>query len=421
MFQSMTRRSRCSPPSREKEPLVAYRRETLTVLSAFSGLGGLDLGLEAANFKHVGCIEKDEVARRSLKANRGADFPLLEPGDISTLVHTLTPEQLGLQRRQLSMLAGGPPWSMSARVGLEDGRSRCLHDFLALIDLFLPRVVLVENVSGFVRGSVSALDEIQSRLESINTSNATRYTADHRILNAADYGVPQYRYRAIIVMTRDGERLAWPKPTHVEQPIRAWDAIGDLRNPDSPPQAAGKWAELLPSIPEGKNYLWHTSQGGGRPLFGYRTRFWSFLLKLAKDQPSWTLPAQPGPSTGPFHWDNRPLTIPEMLRLQSFPADWSVEGDHRGQIRQVGNATPPRLAEILGRAIATQLFDACFSGRRLRYHVARRATVPTPAPTVDVPKKYRYLVGQHKDHPGPGKGPRPRSPKSATTNVTISP
>src|SRR4029078_5650811 len=86
-----------------------------------------------------------------------------------------------------------------------------------------------------------------------------------------------------------------------------WDAIGHLSNRevDEPLAPAGKRAGLLPSSPEGNNYLWHTPRGGGKPLFGWRTRYWSFLLKLAKDKPSWTLQAQTGPATGPVHWPNR--------------------------------------------------------------------------------------------------------------------
>jgi len=106
--------------------------EDMTVLSAFSGLGGLDLGLEAAGFSHVGCIEHDEWARRSLKANRGDEWPLLDPGDISLLAPRLRPSTLNLKRRDLGLLSGGPPcqpfskaaqWSAAARVGLEDARS----------------------------------------------------------------------------------------------------------------------------------------------------------------------------------------------------------------------------------------------------------------------------------------------------------
>lgn len=394
------------------------------VLSAFSGLGGLDLGLEAAGFYHVGCIEKDETARRSLKANRGVAWPLLEPGDISLLTKSLTPASLGMSPGQLALLAGGPPcqpfskaaqWSASARTGLEDVRSHCLRDFLSLIEGFLPRAVLIENVAGFVRGPVSALDEIETTLQRINKRNGTNYKQQYRIVDAAIYGVPQHRHRAIIVITRDWGRFNWPKATHAETPIRAWDAIGELKQCDPPPKVVGKWAQLLPSIPEGRNYLWHTRNGGGRPLFGYRTRFWSFLLKLAKDQPSWTLPAQPGPSTGPFHWDNRPLSIQEMLRLQSFPADWVVEGDYREQVHQVGNATPPLLAEVIGRAIATQAFGISFRGKRLQYRIARRDSLPRATKATGVPEEYVSLEGDHEDHPGNGKGPKPRAESRVVT------
>lgn len=397
---------------------MATAPKRLTALSAFTGLGGLDLGLEAADFELLGCIERDEAARRSLKMNRDGVWPLLEPFDICDVIRSIKPTDLGVRRGQLSVLAGGPPcqpfskaaqWSASARTGLEDVRSHCLHDFLELVDIFLPRVVLIENVPGFVRGTVSAIAKIESKVSEINKRRSTHYEVQQRILDAADYGVPQRRLRAVIVMTRDGESITWPRPTHERTPIRAWDAIGGLAERLDEPKAVGKWAPLLPSIPEGENYLWHTNQGGGRPLFGYRTRFWSFLLKLAKDKPSWTLPAQPGPSTGPFHWDNRPLAVQEMLRLQTFPPDWLVDGDYREQVRQVGNATPPRLAEVIGRAIATQLFGVSFRSVRLRHHIARLDSVPPPAKPLDVPAEYKQLEGKHEAHPGTGKGPKPRN------------
>ena len=171
-----------------------------------------------------------------------------------------------------------------------------------------------------------------------------RYVLDHRVIDAADVGAPQHRSRAIVIASQVRGKLPWPEEV---EPTTAWDAIGALQqHEDELPKPKGKWAELLPSIPEGENYLWHTDRGGGEPLFGWRTRYWSFLLKLAKDRPSWSLPAQPGPANGPFHWDNRPLSIPEMLRLQTFPVDWVVEGSARtDHVRQMGNATPPLLAE----------------------------------------------------------------------------
>jgi len=394
--------------------------ESMTVLSAFSGLGGLDLGLEASGFSHVGCIEHDEWARRSLKANRGDEWPLLDPGDISILAPRMQPSTVGLKRRDLGLLAGGPPcqpfskaaqWSAAARVGLDDVRSHCLLDFLDLVRLFLPRALLIENVSGFVQGEVSALGLIEDCLGTINRSQGTHYVLQKLVVDAADFGVPQRRRRALLVALRDGEVFQWPKPTHPEDPTTAWDAIGNLQlEEDELPKPVGKWAALLPSIPEGQNYLWHTDRGGGEPIFGYRTRYWSFLLKLKKNQPSWTLPAQPGPSTGPFHWDNRPLAIRELLRLQSFPAHWVVEGDFRSQVRQVGNATPPLLAEVVGRALATQLFGERYKGLRLKHRINRADHIPAARARRAVPDSFLDLVGDHPAHPGSGMGPKPRSP-----------
>ena len=409
---------------RTKQPARSIRRcgavpEGMTVLSAFSGLGGLDLGLEAAGFQHVGCIEQDEIARRSLKANRSDDWHLLDPGDITLLAKTLEPSTLGIKRRELSLVAGGPPcqpfskaaqWSTAARVGLRDIRSHCLIDFLTLVEVFLPKALLIENVSGFIQGEVSALGFIEERLRDINRSEGTHYEIQKLVVDAADYGVPQRRKRALLVACRDGEVFRWPKPTHVDGAVTAWDAIGDLQLEDEElPELVGKWSALLPSIPEGQNYLWHTDRGGGEPIFGYRTRFWSFLLKLKKSESSWTLPAQPGPSTGPFHWDNRPLAVRELLRLQSFPANWIVEGDHRSQVRQVGNATPPLLAEVVGRALAKQLFGEHFQGQHLKYRIDLAGCTPAPRARRPVPQEFIRFVGDHAPHPGTGKGPKPRS------------
>jgi DNA (cytosine-5)-methyltransferase 1 len=228
---------------------------------------------------------------------------------------------------------------------------------MQLVESFLPSVVLIENVPGFAKGRSSAAGHLERALRRVNKIHQTNYRLEWRIVNAVEYGVPQRRERVILLAFRDGQAFSWPRPTHTNRPTRAWDALSTV-SPASIPKAAGRWADLLPSIPEGWNYLWHTDVGGGRRLFGYRTRYWSFLLKLAKQAPAWTLSAQPGPATGPFHWENRPLAIEELLKLQSFPANWNVFGPHREQVRQVGNATPPLLAEVIARAIGEETLDA---------------------------------------------------------------
>lgn len=376
----------------------------------------MDLGLEAAGFATVGLIEHDDAARRSLKANREGQWPLLNDRDVAD-ASRLGPSDFGMKPGDLSLLAGGPPcqpfskagqWAASSRSGMSDERSDTLHHFMRILERFLPAAVLIENVPGFVRGPVSAVDYLKHHIDRINSKHGTRYELDYRLLDAAHFGVPQKRTRAILVISRQGSEFGWPTATSAQDPVRAWDAIGNLRLDDEDvPSLRGKWADLLPSIPEGRNYLWHTPGDGGRPLFGDRTRFWTFLLKLSKEKPSWTVSAQPGPSTGPFHWESRPLAVKELLRLQSFPIDWIVEGEFREQVRQVGNATPPLLSEIVGRAITTHLGFKAPSGAP-RYSIERRTSVPPPEPISEVPSRYRVMERDHPSHPGTGKGPAPR-------------
>lgn len=175
-----------------------------TYLSAFTGIGGLDLGLEAAGFTSIGCIEMDETACRSIKANRSGVWTLLSPGDITELSKSLRPKSLGLEPRELGVLSGGPPcqpfskagqWSTSSRTGLLDPRSRCLDGMLDLVQHFQPLVMLIENVGGFVSGPTSAWSKLIERLNRINALCATNYQPQCRILDAADFGVPQKRRR----------------------------------------------------------------------------------------------------------------------------------------------------------------------------------------------------------------------------------
>src|SRR5206468_9766248 len=107
----------------------------------------------------------------------------------------------------------------------------------------------------------------------------------------------------------------------------------------------GKWRALLPEIPPGDNYLYFTKRRGyARPRFRWRSKYWSFLLKLDPERASWTIPAQAGPNTGPFHWNSRRLRIGERKLLQGFPLRYELAGSPYEQRRQIGNAVPPPLA-----------------------------------------------------------------------------
>lgn len=403
----------------ESSHLSSSPTPSLRVLSLFSGAGGMDLGLEQAGFELIAGFELDAKARETLRLNR-PDWPIWNDGDVIAAAQTLHPSYFGLVPGELELIAGGPPcqpfsaagqWAAGGRQGMNDERAGTVHALLDLFERFQPKMVLLENVQGFLSGVNSALPAIERRVTEVNETYGLNYSLRWRVVNAADYGVPQNRKRAIIIIHAGDTKWEWPNLTHENEPITAWDALHDLEEDTSNiPILQGKWSSLLASIPEGHNYQWLTSEGGGEEIFGYRTRYWNFLLKLAKDRPSWTLPASPGPSAGPFHWDNRPLSIRERMRLQSFPDDWRLAGGFRDQVKLVGNATPPLLAEHFGRRVAASLRGELHGGSSAELSLLRApASVrPKPGTTMPIPDEYRIMIGPRAPHAGTGKGPAPR-------------
>ncbi len=389
----------------------------MKLISLYTGAGGLDLGLEAAGFESVLCVEEDEHARKTLERNRPG-WNLLVPGNIYAHKPADVVAAAGVARGDIDLLAGGPPcqpfskaayWVNGDTARLSDPRAKTLRAFLSIAEAFLPRVILLENVDGLsYRNKEEAIRSIKRRLRAINKKWGTAYRMSIMGLDAADYGVPQKRQRKFLVIDRDGRAFEEPKPTHgAEEPYTtAWDAIGDLEGFDQDLKPRGKWAGLLSCVPEGSNYQWFTDRGGGPRLFGYRTKYWSFLLKLAKDRPSWTISATNGPATGPFHWANRMLSERELCRIQTFPDNYEIVGSLREVRRQVGNAVPPLLAEIVGRSIRAQLLGGPETEEPLQHSVRRRSGRTGPEPPKRLPKRYRKYVGTHDPHPGTGKGPR---------------
>jgi DNA (cytosine-5)-methyltransferase 1 len=391
-------------------------------ISLFTGAGGLDFGFEAAGFEIAVALDMDPVAAQSFKASR-PHIPYLVR-DISDVTSDEILRAGQLKEGEAAILIGGPPCQPFSKAGywvlgdsgrLKDPRAATLQEYLRVARDTLPEVIFLENVHGIAyTGKEDGLSFIFKELERINKERMVSYEPTWAVLNAADYGVPQLRYRFFLVAHREGKRFSFPKPTHgpkgtiTNEYTTSWDAIADIIiDPKEEESLAvkGKWADLLPSIPEGWNYLWHTDRGGGLPLFGWRTRYWNFLLKLAKAKPAWTITANPGPSIGPFHWHNRRLSAKELAALQTFPEDAKIQGSYREIQRQIGNAVPSLLAEILARQILTSFFGKAFS-EEPRLRVKPKRPIPDPEPVCDVPEKYLSLIGDHASHPGTGKGPR---------------
>lgn len=398
----------------------------MKAVSLYTGVGGLDFGFEAAGFETTVALDLDRVACCTIRLNRA--WPLIE-GDIAAASSRAIMDTAGLRPGDPDVLIGGPPcqpfsksgyWATGDAKRLDDPRSGTLGQYLRVLRDTLPRTFLLENVLGLAyAGKSEGLQLIERGIEAINHATGTNYTIAVKALNAADYGVPQIRERVFVIGDREGRKLRFPERTHtpvrrldagdsVEAYRTSWDALADLPHSPNDPGVtmSGKWADLLPTIPEGQNYLWHTVRGGGEPLFGWRTRYWSFLLKLAKSQPSWTIQAQPGPATGPFHWDNRKLTAAEMGRLQTFPDGIFFDCGRGDAQRLIGNAVPSALAEMLAREIKIQLLGGTRTELPLSLIPPARNSPPPPEPLRILPKKYRALIGEHAQHPGEGKGHR---------------
>lgn len=396
-----------------------------TVLSLFSGAGGLDFGFEAAGFDIGVAVEQDRDCCATLRNHLGSRVIERDIFDVPT------EEMLDVAGRaggEIEVLIGGPPcqpfsksgfWRTGESGRLADPRAATLDAYLRVLEEATPEVMLLENVAGLgYEGKSEGLELLLSKIRKINRRAGTAYAPSFGVVDACDYGVPQRRQRFVIVAARDGTKFELPNPTHANhdgdglnaqslQPFsRAFDAIGDVPlDPSEDLAIRGKWANLIPSIPEGSNYLHHTDRGEGLPLFGWRRRYWNFLLKLSKSQPSWTIQAQPGPSVGPFHWDNRRLSIRELCRLQTMPDEVKIIGGRTSAQRQIGNAVPSLLGEVLAREIRTQLLGRRVNSRTARLLPDRCKRVPPAEKTADVPVEFHNLIGNHEPHPGTGGGP----------------
>ncbi len=404
------------------------KRMPLKVISLFSGMGGLDFGFEAAGFETRVALDADHHACRTIRLNR--PWEVIED-DINKISSETVLERSRLAPGEADILIGGPPcqpfsksayWVRGDVPRLDDPRSNTLTGYLRVLRDTRPRAFLLENVHGLAyEGKDEGLRYILDGIARINRETGTRYEVSWKVINAAEHGVPQIRERVFMIGSRDGQKFRFPEPTHARadrigedlfgkiEPYRtAWDALGDLPEPDAAEsnlKVGGKWGDLLPTIPEGENYLWHTDRGGGHPLFGWRTRYWSFLLKLSKRLPSWTVQAQPGTATGPFHWKNRRLTFQELCRIQTFPENLLIDTGRTEMQRMLGNAVPSLIAEVMAREIRRQFFGSALKTPPM-LTPPHRTRVSQSEPLPPLPSQYSFLIGTHEAHPGTGRGRR---------------
>jgi len=355
-----------------------------SAISLFSGAGGLDLGIEAAGFRTLAAVEWDEDAADTMEKNAPEYFPELREvlrADLYPLAagagEGVTTRDIlraaGLSGRERpDLLVGGPPcvafsksgfWLDWKRDGIDPAAS-LLQAFTRVLAEARPRFFVLENVYALTFNNKASRPAFTRLLREIEEAGY-RYRWD--VLNAADYGVPQARPRLFVVGCRKREKLPeLPLPTHhgnwerrktgggpLPHVTNGEALAGLITEPEPEEVVRGSWGHLLPEIPPGDNYLYFTEERGHPdPIFKWRSRYWSFLLKLDPGKPSPTIQAQPGPNVGPFHWENRRLRVPELRRLFTFPDEFTFVGRRAAVQYQVGNSVPPLLAQRVAEQVA---------------------------------------------------------------------
>ncbi len=369
--------------------------EQLPVVSLFSGAGGLDLAVERADadplvsgdhgsglLKVSVATDYNEPALDTLRAN--FDGAATVSGDIREVPTDQILATAGLRPSEPVLVVGGPPCTPFSKSGFwleqkresRDPNASLLDEYVRVVRDARPEAFVLENVQGLTYSTHKA--QFERLLKALAELG---YNPQWRVLLAADYGVPQLRRRVFVVGRRDGKKFEFPEPTHSGWSERdrkvdstkiphvtagqAFAGLPPVLRVASDEIVAGQYGELAAEVPPGQNYLWHTDRYEGRNHFEWRSRYWTFLLRLDPNRPSTTLQAQPGPWVGPFHWENvqtpdgleraRRLRVAEMLRLMSFPDDFKIAGNRADVQRQLGNAVPLELGKAVVRALMTQL------------------------------------------------------------------
>jgi DNA (cytosine-5)-methyltransferase 1 len=326
-------------------------RGRLSVLEICAGAGGQSIGLERAGFDHSVAVEIDANACATLRLNR----PHWDVRQVD--VRTID----GRNFRGVDLVAGGvpcPPFSIAGKqLGADDERD-LFPEAIRLVREAAPKAVMLENVRGFA--SPRFLDY---RKELFREFDRMGYQVFWRVLNASDFQVPQLRPRFLLVAMRQPHAadFRWPDPI---TPIRTvGETIGDLMGEHGwpgTPTWIGKANGVAPTIVGG------SKKHGGPDLGPTRAR--QEWLKLGVDGRGIANSA-PGADTPDSTMPR--LTVRMVARLQAFPDSWEVSGGKTASYRQVGNAFPPAVAAVVGRAIRDAITGTTETSGQMRFREAQ--------------------------------------------------
>lgn len=333
----------------------------IVAISLFSGAGGLDVASVMAGVPVVSSTDFDADCIKTLKSNKNyfGKTKIIE-GDLHQIESHVFMDILNDANYEKFIVIGGAPCQPFSKAGYWVGNEtrRGINDPRAtLVDEYL-RVVIDLQPDGFVFENVESLLHPTNRVivdKFIEIIEESGYKYKVIRANALDYGVPQKRKRLFIVGTKGNFKTDEPKKTHCEPSLceklnlKPYENVGkflegfegDEYFEEYEVAKGGTYYDELCEVPPGQNYKALTEWAGyPNPKFVADKRFWSFLLKLSPDKPSWTITAQPGPWVGPFHWENRRLRAPEAAAIQTFPKGYKFIGTRRSVQKQIGNAVP---------------------------------------------------------------------------------
>ena len=341
-----------------------------SIVSIFSGCGGLDLGFHMEGFKTVWANDFAEWAVASFRENLGE---VIHYGDI-TKINPYTDNTIP----DCDLVLGGFPCQDFSVIwkqpGLNGKRGGLYRHFLEFVDAKKPKAFVAENVKGLLTANKhKAIETIIHDFENI----VPGYIVKPHLYNFAEYGVPQFRERVLIVGIRidTGFDFKHPKPTHGPNGflpyVTAGQALeGALSVPynNEPITCKDKTRQMLELIPEGGNF---TDIPKDHPLY-VKGMISHVYRRIHRNEPAKTIIAAGGGGTWGYHYpEPRPLTNRERARLQSFPDDFRFMGNITEVRRQIGNAVPP----VGVRAVAKRLMPL-FTGEY------------TP---IDLQAEYEYL------------------------------
>lgn len=352
-----------------------------TVISLFAGCGGSSLGYSMAGFKELLAVEWDDNAVETFKLN----FPGVPVyhGDIAKLSVDGCLQITGLKPGELDILDGSPPcqgFSTAGKRQLDDPRNQLFREYVRLLRGLKPKVFIMENVSGMVKGVMKLVF-----VEILKELKASGYKVSARLLNAMYFGVPQSRQRMIFVGVREDLGI---EPSHPEAeteiiPMKnactnvdyivlgshGWNG-GRIVNASTEPAPVvmntgmssyqyhvldGIELERWQHIPEGCNW-----QDLPNRLINGKAKYSNFHRKLDPEKPSFTLGKEEHFSSGRFyHWkEPRRLTDLELKMIGSFPVGFSFIGDGKVVHKRIGNSVPPLFMRSIARHVRTEILES---------------------------------------------------------------